>query len=98
MFEVMNTSEYSSEKCVSSSTDGRGAASTREEMGWAHRAEMIALDRLGFDVEVWDESGERVEPLRLGFEKEVTNPGQVRAALVKLAKEARVVLGKEEEG
>jgi len=62
---------------------------------WAEHAHMLTVDRYGFDVEVRGKRGgkARVKTVRLNFEKPVTSPMQVRQELVRLANEARELLG-----
>ena len=52
---------------------------------------MVSVDRLGFEMSVETPFGAR--PARIAFERPVKSAGQVRAAMVKLVKEARARLG-----
>lgn len=54
---------------------------------WAEDAEMIALDRYGFDLRATGQGKQATA--RIAFDPPLTEPGQLRPAVVKLAKLAR---------
>ncbi|MFN4294352.1 MAG: DUF2470 domain-containing protein [Thermoflexales bacterium] len=56
-------------------------------LDWAEDAEMIALDRYGFDLRVVGQGKETTT--RIAFVPPLTEPGQLRSAVVRLAKLAR---------
>jgi rhodanese-related sulfurtransferase len=56
-------------------------------LDWAEDAEMIALDRYGFDLHVTGKGKEATA--RITFDPPLTAPGQLRPAIVKLAQQAR---------
>lgn len=56
-------------------------------LDWAEDAEMIALDRYGFDLRVTGQG--KAATVRIAFDPPLTAPGQLRPAIVKLAQQAR---------
>ncbi|BCX04766.1 MAG: hypothetical protein KatS3mg053_2704 [Candidatus Roseilinea sp.] len=56
-------------------------------LDWAEDAEIIALDRYGFDLRVTGQGKQATA--RIAFDPPLTEPGQLRPAVVKLAKLAR---------
>lgn len=68
-------------------------------LGWAEHAAMLTVDRYGFDVEVTggevrgEGEKERVKTIRLTFSEPLSSAQQVRAEMVRLANEAREILG-----
>lgn len=62
---------------------------------WVTNATVRSVDRYGFDVEVTGEreGEEKVKTIRLSFKEPVSSPQEVREEMVRLAKEAREILG-----
>ncbi|MEE2779926.1 MAG: DUF2470 domain-containing protein, partial [Myxococcota bacterium] len=54
-------------------------------------ATMVSLDRYGFEMSAM--TGEGPRPIRVAFPEAVANPGEIRGAMVQLAKAARQALG-----
>lgn len=62
-------------------------------LAWAESATMLSVDRYGFDMQV---QGERkAQGVRLHFPEPATTPVGVRRELVRMAKEAREILGEQ---
>lgn len=62
---------------------------------WVEKAHMLTLDRYGFDMKVMaaEQSAQKSERIRLSFAEPLASAKDMRGILVKLAQEAKEILG-----